>query len=339
MNAHYIFTPRRGAVFSALLCLVVLAAHPAEAQNDLGADGPTSVPVDPNNRDTGVGRIGPEEEAPEERRPDPPEDHAPDVPQPDTPRRDPISPQPALPGPEPLGQPPREDPPRADPPSDAAGPEEAAPRRDPPPLTSAPEEPPQRPVRPNRPRQIILGDRYRLGDPQSNVTPQRKPPWYPFEIPGGEQVTPPTTKAISDAVLGVSGFCERIEDIRYRVDCLSERLEALGQAMPDTGEYAQARQIVLDTAQRLHRLAVSNRSTRAPKGRARGKLLGKPVRTRPLTPVQEQRVDPVHRQAAVILQEAETRLLRSAQASERRLIAYARIATAVGSSKKLLRAA
>ena len=73
--------------------------------------------------------------------------------------------------------------------------------------------------------------------------------------------------------------------------------------------------------------------------RATGKLGGKTVRTRPLTAVRKERVKEVNRKAAAIMEEAETKLLRSAQASDRRLIAYAKIAKAVGSNKKLLRSA
>ena len=47
----------------------------------------------------------------------------------------------------------------------------------------------------------------------------------------------------------------------------------------------------------------------------------------------------VNQQAAAILEEAETKLLRSAAASDRRLIAYAQMAKAVGSNKTLLRSA
>jgi hypothetical protein len=77
----------------------------------------------------------------------------------------------------------------------------------------------------------------------------------------------------------------------------------------------------------------------APRIRAKSAVRGKTVQTKPLNAVRKSAVKKVNVEAANILEEAETKLLRSAASSDRRLIAYAQMAKAVGSNKTLLRSA
>jgi hypothetical protein len=123
------------------------------------------------------------------------------------------------------------------------------------------------------------------------------------------------------------------------VDCIGERLLRIARSLPKTSEYDEAREILIEAAKELRALATANQAPRAPRIHAVGRVGKAVVRTRPLTPVRRDTVPRVKREAADILQEAETKLLRAAQASDRRLIAYAQIARAVGSNKRLLRSA
>ena len=177
-----------------------------------------------------------------------------------------------------------------------------------------------------------------------NFIPTKKPRLFKpdrevFGIPPSSRVTPPTTSSISEAILDSSEFCGTIKDKRYRPDCVAERLIAVARSMPQTGEYAQAREILMEAGLEIRALVQANKEPDAPVGRATGRLGNSQVRTRPLVPVKAQSLRQVNRQAANILQEAETKLLRAAEASDRRLIAYAQIAQAVGSNKTLLRSA
>ena len=63
------------------------------------------------------------------------------------------------------------------------------------------------------------------------------------------------------------------------------------------------------------------------------------VTTPPITPVKPETIVPLRQAAANVLEEAETKLLRSASSDAKRAIHYQKIAAAVGSNKVLLRSA
>ena len=142
------------------------------------------------------------------------------------------------------------------------------------------------------------------------------------------------TSVINDAY----AICANLPQKEYTVDCLGERLEALAQSMPNTGDYVEAKAVIADTSRQLRTLARQNRSTTKPVARLRNTVRGKTLTTSPVVPVATEAVESTIRQAAVIMQEAETRLLRSTASSDRRKVHYAQMAQAIGSNKILLRA-
>ncbi len=144
------------------------------------------------------------------------------------------------------------------------------------------------------------------------------------------------TKAIVVEIKKGASLCGRIQP-EYRVDCISDRLARVAASLPNTGDYADAKKALEDAARKLHALAQNNTSTTLPRARiapAGGKAGAK---TRPLTPVNTESVNAVNRQAAAIIAEAETVLLRSAENSQKRKGHYQQIAQAVGTNKVLLR--
>lgn len=151
--------------------------------------------------------------------------------------------------------------------------------------------------------------------------------------------TESATKAITSGLQNGISFCASLAQSEYRVDCLSERLEAVAAAIPAVGDYAEARAVLEQTAARLAALARANRSADLPRGRAQQGGAAAVTTTRPLTPVATAALPDVNRQATALLDEAETILLRSSALSDDRRIAYAQIATALGSGKLLLRSA
>ena len=174
--------------------------------------------------------------------------------------------------------------------------------------------------------------------PVSPVEPVFVPPFVPPAPPG----TPPATfDEITDSVVAsleqASTFCGRLSENAYVVDCLSERLEQVAAAMPDGGEFAEARATIKDTAAKLNRLARAHRDFDLPRGRARVGGDGPPTTSRALTPVDADSLAAVNAQALSILNEAQTLLLRSSESSQARQIQYQRIAEALGSNKVLLR--
>ncbi len=158
-------------------------------------------------------------------------------------------------------------------------------------------------------------------------------------VRAGYSISTSGTKTVTSALRDSYSFCAAIDRQEYLVDCLGEQLAEIAAAIPETGDYAQAKKILQEASGKLRRLARANASPSMPPIRVSGTVKGKKITTRPLTPVRRERVKSVNQQAAQILQEAETKLLRSAETSDRRLIAYAQMAKAVGSNKTLLRSA
>jgi hypothetical protein len=132
-------------------------------------------------------------------------------------------------------------------------------------------------------------------------------------------------------------FCVALPDSVYAIDCLAERMEAAAAAMPETGDYADARAVLLAGAARLNALAVANADPAKPRAEARAVAEGGIRTTRPLVPVRPEVLAEVAAEAQQIVDETETLLLRSAENSAARKVHYERIAAAVDSNKVLLR--
>ncbi len=147
-----------------------------------------------------------------------------------------------------------------------------------------------------------------------------------------------TTDRIVSEISAAAQFCGSLAETSYLVDCLGERLEVIGEALPD-GDYAEARKAIAAAGKKLEALARANRDPEQPRGRAVSTGPDRQATSRPLTPVRPAAQAAVNRQALAILEEAETVLLRSAENSTRRMAHYQRISEAIGSNKVLLRSA
>ncbi|MDO9524640.1 MAG: hypothetical protein Q7J57_03725 [Gemmobacter sp.] len=150
----------------------------------------------------------------------------------------------------------------------------------------------------------------------------------------GQTASDASTQAIVDSLEAARAFCAALTEDQFTVDCLSERLETAALAMPQVGDYAQARTAILDASAKLRQIARDNRDTAKPRGTA---SRGGTVTSRPLVAVTRASLPSALAQAAAVLQETETLLLRSTSGTDRRRSHYTRIAAAVGSSKVLLR--
>lgn len=121
----------------------------------------------------------------------------------------------------------------------------------------------------------------------------------------------------------------------YLADCLAERIEALSKDASKMAGHDEMRQILKETAEELRLLVRENRDIAKPRARLRG--ADGQSSSRPLVAVAPDRIESTHAQAVRILEEAETRLLRSANQSAERANQYRQIAEALGSNKVLLR--
>lgn len=121
----------------------------------------------------------------------------------------------------------------------------------------------------------------------------------------------------------------------YVVDCLAERIEAIEADASNMAGYNEMHQILQQAAKELRVLARNNRDPLQP----RAKLSSKDgqLSSRPLVAVAPSRRRAAQTQAVKILQEAETKLLRSSTQSVERANQYRQVAQALGSNKVLLR--
>ncbi|MGC9418556.1 MAG: hypothetical protein ACP5EN_06230 [Rhodovulum sp.] len=165
------------------------------------------------------------------------------------------------------------------------------------------------------------------------VLPVRAPVVSPA-VPGA---TPAFSTANTDRIIrrieAGRDFCAGIAQREYVIDCLAAQLERVARAMPGP-DYRTVGQIIGSAARDLRRLAEANADPDLPRGRVR---IGGTTSPRALTPVRRDALGRLNRQAAGILQEAETRLLRAGEQSAQRQVHYQRIAAAIGSAKVLLR--
>ena len=161
--------------------------------------------------------------------------------------------------------------------------------------------------------------------------------------PGPSGDGSPTGRSPSTQVASVPQLATRLSQMKnlctasggYVVDCLAERIETLGLDAANMNGHTELKQILRETAEELRLLARANSDKTA--ARARISSNDGQRSARPLVAVTPERRASAQRQAIAILQEAETKLLRSSTQSAARASQYQQVAAALGSNKVLLR--
>lgn len=158
-----------------------------------------------------------------------------------------------------------------------------------------------------------------------------------FELSGSPvKASEAQTTQIVTRLNQIQRICEFIGE-EYRIACFATTYRQLANDIPANGDYAESRDVLLDTARKLNNLLRSNLDRSKPRLRARTDTPSGQVQTPPMRAVQAPNAPQLNRQASAIVEEAETVLLRSANSDAARSIHYQRIAAAVGSNKVLLR--
>jgi len=191
----------------------------------------------------------------------------------------------------------------------------------------------------------LIGDLARAGG--DTVTPGPvfvpPPPPQPVFVPPVAPVasllpqvaTSQATSLIVTQLNEATEFCSAIGNAAYVIDCLSERLAVIEETMPETGEYAEAREVIGLASRGLRLLVDESPSADLPDGIARSTGADARQTNRPLRAVSTESLEETLLAAANIIDEAETLLLRSSASPEE--IHYQRVAEAMGSNKILLR--
>lgn len=160
---------------------------------------------------------------------------------------------------------------------------------------------------------------------------------YTVVMPSGEFGSAAFLTELLGTLAAAKAFCRATGDSALQVDCLSERLDTAADGIPQGTDYDEVRAVLQDTSARLKQLARQNRDPG--RGRVTVSSTADPAErtSRPLTAVRTSALPEVKLQATLILEEAATILLRSAETARERQTQYAQIAAAIDSNKVLLR--
>ena len=170
------------------------------------------------------------------------------------------------------------------------------------------------------------------GSGAPSPTPERKDPVINLVA------SPRETAKIVRQINTFTEFCIRLPLI-FHVDCLQWNFEKLARGLPRTGDYAPLRAVLDQAAKRLDVLVVKNSDPGV--SRITPRIPNKPLAPSvgPLAAIRPAELPRVMAEAAAIVDDTSTILLRSTENSERRQIAYQEIAVAIDSTKVLLRSA
>jgi hypothetical protein len=179
-------------------------------------------------------------------------------------------------------------------------------------------------------------------DPDNPDSEDETPSYSPPSDPRGESnVGQPLTEATTDALVAriaeVNVVCDWLLQ-PYRLWCLANGYDLMAETLLPFGDYREVRQVLRRTATQLRAIAEANVDPEAEPVVLRRREGGvTAVGRAPIRAVRREAVAGTNRQAAAVLEEAATVLLRSAENSSRRQVSYQRIAQAIDSSKVLLR--
>ena len=154
-----------------------------------------------------------------------------------------------------------------------------------------------------------------------------------------ETVAVPTdylTAAIVRNIDGARAECGRYDPV-YRIDCLRQRLADIARRIPAGPAYSEARQIIGQASRQLGRIQAGITDHKAPRQRSRANPRLREAKV--YAAARRDTLNTAMAQARQVIAEAETKLLRAAENSEKRAGHYQKIAAALGSTKVLLRSA
>ncbi len=129
--------------------------------------------------------------------------------------------------------------------------------------------------------------------------------------------------------------------LEVRIDCIADRFSEIARSIPADSEYAPVRAALEEAADELRAVSGRYASAGAPRKRyqAPHPVDGAPVKTSRLTSVTPDLQAQAFGDALRIVEELETKLLRSSENSQKRQIHYQEISASIGSTKVLLRSA
>lgn len=164
---------------------------------------------------------------------------------------------------------------------------------------------------------------------------------YSGEGPPKGTLSPPTAAspmnspvAVMRALRSSTRFCGKLAGESYTIDCLAYEYWEIQRQLPDVGEMAEVKKVLADTSKQLRALANANQSK--VKNPIRVSKAGKRF-NRVLVPVQREKLPQLSRDAARIINNGATLLIRASGDSNRKRAQYQQIARSMQTGAILLR--
>ena len=149
-------------------------------------------------------------------------------------------------------------------------------------------------------------------------------------------LTDARTAAITDALEEIARRCALLPE-EYRIDCLGKGYTQLATDIPEIADYQPVKEEMARAGRRLQAIALKNLDRSKPER----KLPKTPEDTRNYEwaskPVMIDKIVEATKEAVMVIEETQTRLLRSAENSQRRRVHYQRVSRSLGSSRRILR--
>lgn len=130
--------------------------------------------------------------------------------------------------------------------------------------------------------------------------------------------------------------CGRLDEV-YRIDCLRQNMQRIADSLPDEGDYGKVKRILSNAAGKLGGILERYADPTAPRLTPPAGANPRFRLNRSYKAIRRDKIRQAMAEATVVVQEAATQLLRSAENSTARLAHYQSVSVAVGSTKVLLR--
>lgn len=146
------------------------------------------------------------------------------------------------------------------------------------------------------------------------------------------------TSLIANSMANISATCEALPE-EYRIDCIGKGMTLLAKNIGNDVEYAEIRKELTDTGRSLRKIARQNQDRTKPRiKQVQSVNVGKSKeRARSYRPIKEVELPKATEMAIAVIEEAQTRLLRSAENSDRRRVHYQTVTRSLDSTTRILR--
>lgn len=143
-------------------------------------------------------------------------------------------------------------------------------------------------------------------------------------------------RTIAPVIDASAAFCKSLP-VAYQGSCMADQLATISQSLPEDEGFDDMRTVLNEASRKIDTVVMSNRNRAEPRINATSGTDPRIASSRPLVAVQEEAVESVNAQTAMILEEAGDLLLRSTSRSRELSDQYLAVSQALDSSALLLR--